>query len=95
MNRHTFSEAASYCSHIKRVSYVIFVVSLVLAAMPAPLTAGTTPDIQPVTNEMLLSSQDDPESWLMYGRDYRSWRYSQLTQVNTENVKKLVPKWAF
>ena len=95
MNRHIFSEAAPYCLHIKRVSFFIFIVSIALAAIPSTITAGTTPDIQPVTNEMLLSSQDDPESWLMYGRDYRSWRYSQLTQVNTENVKKLVPKWAF
>ena len=31
----------------------------------------------------------------MYGRDYRSWRYSELTQVNTENVNRLVTKWAF
>ena len=95
MNRHTFPEAVNCYLHIKRVSLVIFVVSLALAAVPSIIIAGTTPDIQPVTNEMLLSSQDDPESWLMYGRDYRSWRYSQLTQVNTENVKKLVPKWAF
>ncbi len=49
MNRHTFSEAAHYCLHIKRVSFVIFVVSLVLAAMPSTITAGTTLDIQPVT----------------------------------------------
>lgn len=95
MNRHIFPEAANYCLQIKGVSFVIFVVSLALVAMPGSLIAGTTPDIQPVTNEMLLSSQDDQESWLMYGRDYRSWRYSELTQVNTENVNKLVPKWAF
>ena len=95
MNKHTFSEAANRYLHMKRVSFFIFVVSLAFATIPSTITAGTTPDIQPVTNEMLLTSQDDDESWLMYGRDYRSWRYSQLTQVNTENVKKLVPKWAF
>jgi len=95
MNKHTFSEAANRYLHMKRVSFFIFIVSLAFATIPSTITAGTTPDIQPVTNEMLLTSQDDDESWLMYGRDYRSWRYSQLTQVNTENVKKLVPKWAF
>ena len=59
MNGHIFSEAANYCLHIKRVSFVIFVVSLALAAMPSTITAGTDADIQPVTNEMLLSAQDD------------------------------------
>ena len=87
MKRYIFLEAATLA---------IFVVALVLVAIPSrvPANAGTE-DIQPVTNEMLLSAQDDPESWLMYGRDYRSWRYSQLTEVNTENVNRLVPKWAF
>jgi alcohol dehydrogenase (cytochrome c) len=78
------------------VSFVIFVAALVFVAIPSTITAGTdVNNFQPVTNEMLLSSQDDSESWLMYGRDYKSWRYSELTQVNTENAKKLVPKWAF
>ena len=95
MIRHIFSERGKYCLRTQYRSFVIFVVSLALVAMPGTLIAGTTPDIQPVTNEMLLSAQDDQESWLMYGRDYRSWRYSELTQVNTENVNKLVPKWAF
>ena len=97
MSRHIFSEAVSSCIEAKCLSFAIFIVVLVLVMVIAPgaVTANTAADLQPVTNEMLLSAQDDPESWLMYGRDYKSWRYSQLTQVNTENVKKLVPKWAF
>ena len=96
MKGYTFSKATSCCLYARHVSFAIFVAALVFVAIPSTITAGTdVNNFQPVTNEMLLSSQDDPESWLMYGRDYRSWRYSELTQVNTENVKKLVPKWAF
>ena len=96
MKGYTFSKATSCCLYARGVSFVIFVAALVFFTIPSTITAGTdVNNFQPVTNEMLLSSQDDPETWLMYGRDYKSWRYSELTQVNTENVKKLVPKWAF
>jgi alcohol dehydrogenase (cytochrome c) len=81
---------------MKYASFATFVAALALVAILGTATAGTdVNNFQPVTNEMLLSAQEDSDSWLMYGRDYRSWRYSELTQVNTENAKKLVPKWAF
>lgn len=95
MNRYVFSEAVNWCIDAKRSNFAIFVTILVLIVIPGTVTANSAADLQPVTNKMLLSAQDDPESWLMYGRDYRSWRYSQLKQVNTENVKRLVTKWAF
>ena len=50
----------------------------------------------------LAQSQDDlkndektPGDVLVYGMGYSGNRYSPLTQINKENVKKLVPKWAF
>ena len=96
MNMQPFFKAASDWLHIKRVSLITLVTVLSFVATPGIVTAGTdVNNLRSVTNEMLLSSQDDQESWLMYGRDYRSWRYSELTQVNTENVNRLVTKWAF
>ena len=96
MSVQTFLKAAGSGLYTKRVSLIIVVIVLSLVATSGIVTAGTdVNNFQPVTNEMLLSAQDDPDTWLMYGRDYRSWRYSELTQINTENVKKLVPKWAF
>lgn len=35
------------------------------------------------------------ENWPAYGNDGGGNRYSPLTQVNTENVKKLRPAWTF
>ena len=42
-----------------------------------------------VTDDMLLNADKDAQNWLHYGRDYQTTRYSPLTQVNQDNVKKL------
>lgn len=49
----------------------------------------------PVTDEMLLTADMDPNNWLMAGRDYAGTRFSPLSKINTANVKRLVPKWSF
>lgn len=46
-----------------------------------------------VTNETLLHAQQDPNSWLSYGKNYLGWRYSPLTQIDTSNVAQLAPAW--
>lgn len=46
-----------------------------------------------VTDDMLLNADKDAQNWLHYSKDYQSTRYSQLTQVNRDNVKKLKPVW--
>ena len=72
---------------------VAFLLSLI--SVGGPVAEEASPEVPSITEEMLLNSQDDTDNWLMYGRNYRSWRYSPLEQINTKNVKKLVPKWAF
>jgi alcohol dehydrogenase (cytochrome c) len=54
-----------------------------------------TYDLKPVTFERLLKGTDDPSSWLMYGGNYESWRFSPLTDINRQNVKKLRVAWMF
>ena len=46
-----------------------------------------------VTDDMLLNADKDAQNWLHYGRDYQTTRYSPLTQINRDNVKKLRPAW--
>ena len=48
-----------------------------------------------VTVEKLRQAQSDPTAWLMYGRNYSGWRYSEIRQVNTTNVAQLAPQWSF
>ena len=48
----------------------------------------------PVTSDDLLKAQDNCKEWLTYGRDYRNWRYSPLSEITPENASKLTPVWA-
>jgi glucose dehydrogenase len=47
----------------------------------------------PVTTDDLIKAQDNAGEWLMYGRDYRNWRYSPLSELTPDNVSKLSPVW--
>src|SRR5919197_3575435 len=73
---------------------------LVLVAL-ALLSFGLTPtpalaaEWQDVTADRLANAGSDPTNWLMYSRTFNGWRYSPLDQINTGNIKKLVPKWIF
>ncbi|MEO7322252.1 MAG: PQQ-binding-like beta-propeller repeat protein, partial [Burkholderiales bacterium] len=48
-----------------------------------------------LTDERLLSAAQDNANWLMYSRDYTNQRFSPLAQVNTDNAKRLAPKWIY
>jgi PQQ-dependent dehydrogenase (methanol/ethanol family) len=47
-----------------------------------------------VTPTMLRQAQRSGD-WLMYGHNYSNNRYSPLSQINTTNVKNLVPRMVF
>ena len=51
--------------------------------------AATGWSYSPVTAERLLDPE--PENWLMYRRTYDSHGYSPLDQIDTKNVKRLIP----
>jgi len=69
--------------------------STVSMAQPAPRARTTTgaTSYTPVTDQRLVSPE--AENWLMYRRTYDGWGYSPLEQINTGNVKDLVPVWTF
>ena len=48
-----------------------------------------------VDSATLANSQQDDESWLMYGRNYSAWRYSPLDEIDTGNVASITPAWIF
>ena len=47
------------------------------------------------SNENLLQLQKDPNQWVMPNGNYSSQRYSELSQINRDNVKNLRPSWQF
>jgi alcohol dehydrogenase (cytochrome c) len=86
-------------------SFVALVASLTMALLVTPMLRPASLSAQGVdileaiqkpnyvTDDMLLNADKDPNNWLLYGRDYATTRFSPLTQINTGNIKKLVPKW--
>ena len=66
---------------------------LVLLALFA--TLGVTRAAAQVTYDRIVHAADNPQDWVTYSGDYSGKRYSELTQVNTTNVSRLAPAWAF
>ena len=53
------------------------------------------PVVADVGYERILNARSEPENWLTYYGAYNGQRYSPLDQINTGNVKRLVPAWIF
>jgi alcohol dehydrogenase (cytochrome c) len=62
-----------------------------LAALLLAAGAARSADYSPVTDARLANPE--PENWLMTRGSYKGWSYSPLDQINTSNVKNLVPVW--
>jgi alcohol dehydrogenase (cytochrome c) len=52
-------------------------------------------DAADISDARLKAAASEPESWLLYGRDYTNQRFSPLGEINTGNVTRLVPKWIY
>ena len=50
---------------------------------------------QNVTYDEILHSASHPENWITYGGNYASQRFSELKQINTENVSNLKMQWVY
>jgi len=48
-----------------------------------------------VTFDRILNASKEPQNWLTYSGNYSGRRHSELTQINTENVKSLVARWVY
>src|SRR5215813_14709554 len=46
-------------------------------------------------NDELIKLSKDPNQWVMPTGNYANWRYSELDQINKDNVKNLRPLWTF
>jgi glucose dehydrogenase len=59
------------------------------------LTAAIPPMGHAQTAEELKQDASTPGDVLTYGMGYAQHRYSPLAQINRQNVKRLVPAWAY
>ncbi|MDO5757105.1 MAG: methanol/ethanol family PQQ-dependent dehydrogenase [Rhodobacterales bacterium] len=65
---------------------------LALASALAISAAGMQPAL---ANDKLVELAKDPANWIMTGRDYNARNYSEMDEINKENVKNLHPAWSF
>ena len=42
-----------------------------------------------MTHERALNVGKEPHNWLLHHGNYEGWRFSQLKQINADNVKNL------
>ena len=56
-------------------------------ALALPMSASANDEVR----ELIAN----PNYWAYPGGDYNNWRYSELTQINRENVKNIVAAWTF
>jgi alcohol dehydrogenase (cytochrome c) len=65
----------------------LLLASLIGASLPAMAAAQTADDIKNAANT--------PQNVLTYGMSYSQQRFSPLTQINRDTVKRLVPAWSY
>jgi|GEM_PF-3568066 len=46
-------------------------------------------------NEGLIETSKDPKNWVMQTKDYGATHYSEMDQINVENVHHLKVAWTF
>ena len=46
-----------------------------------------------IDTKRLLEADKHPADWLTYHGSYKSWHYSGLDQINTNNIKNLKVAW--
>jgi len=63
--------------------------------LAAVLSASTSLVALAQTAEDLKNDANTPDDVLVYGMGYQGQRYSPLTQINKQNVGKLVPVWSY
>lgn len=48
-----------------------------------------------INDARLKAANTERGNWLTHGRDFTNQRFSPLTSITTQNVKRLVPKWIY
>jgi alcohol dehydrogenase (cytochrome c) len=76
--------------HTRLGRWIVALILWLLVVAPMPAVAVEWSE---VTDWRLLEADKDANNWLTYYRTYNGWRYSPLSQVNLQNIRRLTPKW--
>ena len=69
--------------------------TLLVPRMTAPLLLLALLVPASASSQALEERYKNPANWLSYDRDNSGRRYSELGEINRDNVARLVPKWVF
>ncbi|MCU4162273.1 PQQ-dependent dehydrogenase, methanol/ethanol family [Acidiphilium sp. AL] len=79
---------------MKRTTNILFFwIGFSLLLLTAVASASPVAKYDPVTSNDLVNAAANTSNWIIYGHTYNNWRYSQLKQITTKNVKNLKPMW--
>src|SRR5438552_4151836 len=68
---------------MKTLTFTGALLTSLLVATALPVRAAD------MTHERALNVAKEPHNWLLHHGNYEGWRFSQLKQINTDNVKNL------
>ena len=71
----------------------LWIVTLIACLLVAAPMLAQAAEWSEVTDWRLLEADKDANNWLTYYRTYNGWRYSPLSEINTQTVRRLAPKW--
>src|ERR1700749_2326309 len=67
--------------------FAVLLLGVTVASFPLAASAQTADDLK--------NDEKTPDNVLVYGMGYSGERFSPLTQINKDNVSKLVPVWSY
>jgi alcohol dehydrogenase (cytochrome c) len=74
------------------IDFSTFAALFLLCFIPIDVRSAAA---QEPTTSRIEHADKEPQNWLSFYGNYRGWSYSDLNQITRENVKQLVPAWAF
>jgi PQQ-dependent dehydrogenase (methanol/ethanol family) len=87
--------ACSSCHRILLYVLLFFIFPITLSCTrKVEQAAISTPTTQQATGASQNAPPDDGQ-WSMPAKDFASWRFSSLNEINTDNVKNLKLAWSF
>jgi alcohol dehydrogenase (cytochrome c) len=84
------AQRTAACTH--GIDFWAWVALFLLYFVPVAVPSAAA---QEPTTSRIEHADKEPQNWLSFYGNYRGWSYSELNQITRENVKQLVPVWAF
>jgi quinohemoprotein ethanol dehydrogenase len=77
-------------------NYPLLFISFLMIVASCADDPGTLPVSESVVNtERIMDAADEPGNWLTHGGTYNELRFSELDQINRENVDRLGLAWSY